>query len=63
MDYRLEQFMKKYLPKDKETFSRDAVELLMSLLWDEAREAKKIEEEIERRRRDGREIIGPHDIP
>lgn len=63
MDYKLQQFMKKYLPKGKETFSRDAVEILMGLLWEEAVKSEKIEREIEQRRQDGREIIGPYDIP
>jgi hypothetical protein len=36
MDYRLQQFMAKYLPNGKETFSKDAVEILLGLLWEEA---------------------------
>jgi len=44
MDFRLEQWMKKMLPKDKQTFSRDAVEILLNLLWEEAKKAEQADE-------------------
>ncbi len=40
-DYRLITWMKDNLPEGKETFSRDAVEILMGLLWEEAKRAEK----------------------
>ena len=42
MDYRLEMWMRENLPK-KDTLSRDAVEILMKLLWEEARKSKEID--------------------
>jgi hypothetical protein len=38
-DRQLEQWMRKYLPRNKRTFSRDAVEILLALLWDEVRKS------------------------
>lgn len=35
-DWNYTQFVKEYLPSDKQAFSRDAVEILLSLLWKEA---------------------------
>jgi hypothetical protein len=37
-DFEFEMWVKDNLPKGKETFSRDAVEILLSLLWDKAKE-------------------------
>jgi len=36
-DWRFRAWVEKNLPKDKQTFSRDAVEMLLSLVWKEAR--------------------------
>lgn len=43
-DIQLDQWMKEHLPKGKETFSRDAVEILLTLLWKEAKTAGRREE-------------------
>lgn len=40
-DWRLKQWMEEHLPKGKETYSRDAVEILLTLAWKEAKEAER----------------------
>jgi hypothetical protein len=42
-------FLDKHLPKDKETCSRDYVELLLKLAWEEACRAQKVEADIKKR--------------
>jgi hypothetical protein len=36
-DWRFQAWVREHLPADKQTFSRDAVEMLLALLWKEAR--------------------------
>ena len=49
MHWRLESFIENNLPKGKETFSRDAVEILLKLLWKEAGEDLRIQTRDESR--------------
>lgn len=50
--FQLERWIEKHLPANKKEYSRDAVEILLSLLWDEAQKAErsdvKAREESER---------------
>jgi hypothetical protein len=51
MDWRLESFVDEHLPKNQKEFSRDAVIILMKMLWKEAKKAERAnaaEEERER---------------
>ena len=36
-DWRFQSWVREHLPEDKKTYSRDAVEMLLALLWREAR--------------------------
>lgn len=51
MDYRLKYWMDQNLPKEKKEYSRDAVEILLQMLWKEAKSAEKSDED-ERHRED-----------
>jgi hypothetical protein len=35
-DWRLDSWIREHLPEEKEKYSRDAVEILLGLLWEEA---------------------------
>jgi len=50
--------MKKHMPKDKQTFSRDAVEILLNLLWERAVEGEKADQ----KEREWEEKHGPRYI-
>ncbi len=39
-DYRLKSWIDNHLPADKKEYSRDAVEILLRLLWEEAKKAE-----------------------
>ena len=51
MDWQLESFIDEHFPKDQKEFSRDAVIILMKLVWKKAKKAERAnaaEEERER---------------
>ena len=52
-----ETFKRKHLPSGKETFSRDFVELLLKLAWEEAFRSQRVEADIEKKGPQG-----PYDI-
>lgn len=42
--FRLKQWIAEHLDKDKQSYSKDAVEILLTLLWKEAQEAERAEQ-------------------
>lgn len=47
MDYRLQSFLREHLPADKKEFSRDMVELLIKLAWEQARESQRSDRAVQ----------------